>query len=102
MTVSTKDRRNPCRDCGMPTTPHGASGEWLLGACEYYVVWPEVWRQAVPESTNDYSDGGFLCIGCLESRLGRRLTPVDFADNFWRADHPNQSPRLRNRLGLVA
>jgi hypothetical protein len=22
--------------------------------------------------------GGFLCVGCLESRIGRMLTPADF------------------------
>lgn len=42
-----------------------------------------------------------LCIGCLEERLGRQLTPRDFN---WRValtnDHGGQSTRLRVRLGV--
>jgi hypothetical protein len=42
---------------------------------------------------------GFLCIGCLESRLGRRLRPSDFTaapinDPF----DPWNTPRLKSRL----
>jgi hypothetical protein len=54
----------------------------------------EVWDAAVgPDSFIDYS---YLCIGCLELRLGRRLVPDDFTDaplNECRGD----SPRLHDR-----
>jgi hypothetical protein len=41
--------------------------------CEVYTVRNSVWKAAgmVPM-------GGCLCIGCLEKRLDRRLTPKDF------------------------
>ena len=53
----------PCNDCGKRTL--------LMG--EYYMVNDSVW-----EATNGGS--GFLCIGCLETRINRELTPDDFKD----------------------
>lgn len=62
-----------------------------------------VWRQANPEYE------GMLCIGCVEKRLRRKLTPDDFS-NYpinWNLkcgcnDWVNQrSLRLRRRLGFV-
>jgi hypothetical protein len=50
-----------CEDCGTST----------FG--EYYMVHDEVWAD-----TGMAPDGGLLCVGCLERRLGRRLTPDDF------------------------
>jgi hypothetical protein len=41
--------------------------------CEVYTVRDSVWKAAAIEPM-----GGCLCIGCLEKRLGRRLTPKDF------------------------
>lgn len=41
-------------------------------------------------------EGGLLCIGCLERRLGRRLTCDDFASHSVRTSW--QSLRLRDRL----
>jgi hypothetical protein len=44
------------------------------------------------------TEAGMLCIGCLERRLGRQLTPDDFM-----AAPINDDPmasRLRDRLGL--
>jgi len=42
---------------------------------------------------------GFLCIGCLEARIGRKLEPRDFA-NVYGSDPelPWHSPRLKSRL----
>ena len=40
---------------------------------EIYAVKPKVWKAAKMEEM-----GGCLCIGCLEKRLGRELTPKDF------------------------
>jgi hypothetical protein len=42
---------------------------------EYYVVRDDVWRLA---ETGELD--GMLCIACLENRIGRQLTPVDFID----------------------
>jgi hypothetical protein len=41
--------------------------------CEVYTVRSSVWAAAGMEPY-----GGCLCIGCLEKRLGRKLTPKDF------------------------
>ena len=62
---------------------------------EIYTVRDTVWETAGMEPM-----GGCLCVGCLESRLGRRLEPKDF-----RRSHPFNSgrmpatPRLRERRG---
>jgi hypothetical protein len=45
-----------------------------------YMVRRDVWLAAVP-----WEPGGtftFLCIGCLEDRLGRQLTAEDFPDDI--------------------
>jgi hypothetical protein len=65
------------------------------GVDEYYMVHREVWAAAgmLPR-------GGMLCVGCLEARLGRRLTAADFTSapvndlrRGWRG-----SARLLSRL----
>jgi hypothetical protein len=62
---------NLCKDCGTDTTPRTGP---LAGSWEWYKVHDAVWAAAgMPEN-------GFLCIGCLERRLGRELTPEDFPD----------------------
>lgn len=38
----------------------------------YYMVWDNIWNQAVIETR------GMLCFNCLEKRLGRKLTLLDF------------------------
>jgi hypothetical protein len=55
---------------------------------EVYTVKPEVWRAAGMDDL-----GGCLCIGCLEKRLGRFLTPKDFPRN-----HPFHSLPGTERL----
>jgi hypothetical protein len=63
-----------CKDCGMDTTPiTGKRSCRHKGRWEYYMVHGALWRKA-----KMHSDGGFLCIGCLERRLGRMLTVNDF------------------------
>jgi hypothetical protein len=73
---------SPCMDCGTDTTPcanrndctggrrcrHTGTGWW-----EWYMVWPAVWSRAVGPDAR-----GYLCIPCLERRLGRPLTGDDF------------------------
>jgi hypothetical protein len=55
-----------CNDCDVDTQDIG----------EWYMVKDEVWAAAWPKG----SKREFLCIGCLETRLGRRLTSDDFTD----------------------
>jgi hypothetical protein len=72
-------REKLCLDCDIDT----------IAIAEYYVVEEAVWLQANPGSK------GMLCIGCLEVRLGRRLTPADFTDSPINDRSSWQSPRLR-------
>lgn len=58
---------------------------------EVYTVRDAVWAKAGMEA-----DGGCLCIGCLEVRLGRKLNPKDFL----RGDAFN-SPRLPGTKRLL-
>jgi hypothetical protein len=60
---------------------------------EYYMLKDEVWAQAGMEPQ------GFLCIGCLETRLGRELTAADFKDaRINEPDARTMTPRLLGRL----
>ncbi len=75
---------------------------------EYYMVESRVWREACPpmcESPHcplvDHRPK-YLCIGCLESRLGRRLIPTDFSlipMNFISDEAYGRSARLIDRMG---
>jgi hypothetical protein len=56
-----------CVDCGIDTTP-GKRGRRHTGGWEHYMVHSEVWTLAGMKK-------GFLCIGCLEKRIGRELCP---------------------------
>jgi hypothetical protein len=80
--------RAPCKDCGQRTIgTRKAPGEW-------YMVHDELWAQAGMEPL-----GGWLCVGCLERRLGRRLASADFkpvpANDSARMRH---SDRLASRI----
>jgi hypothetical protein len=59
----------PCADCGYDT----------IGS-EYYMVRNDVWEQALGHKIPPVEDDFFLCIGCLEKRIGRTLTRWDFTD----------------------
>jgi hypothetical protein len=61
---------------------------------EYYGVTSDLWRR--------YGVGkGMLCIGCLEERMGRELTPEDFVDfPINTKEFGPKSERLQNRLGI--
>lgn len=91
------DLSSPCADCGIETLPTDER------RAEWYHVHPEVWEQ-----TGLGIDDGCLCIGCLETRLGRTLTRADFTDapvndlgveSFGRYAWSFRSDRLMNRLG---
>jgi hypothetical protein len=74
----------PCDDCGFDTlNPEGH---------EWYMVTGAAWEPVA-------ADAKFLCVGCLEGRLGRRLTPADFAP--WAINERSvlDSPRLADRKG---
>ncbi len=82
-----------CADCGMDTTPcTGRRGCRHAGRWEYYRVHDTVWAAAGMSS-------GYLCIGCLERRLGRSLTRKDFPDNVMiNRPGPWHTPRLADRI----
>jgi hypothetical protein len=85
-----------CVDCGFDTQPGAmnraeaeqaidaqiAAGtrDWSLptkidSRAETFTVHDHVWNETGMEPW-----GGVLCVGCLEQRIGRRLTPDDFPD----------------------
>lgn len=58
----------PCHDCGINTLPVNHPNR-----AEYYMVTNAIW--------NAHGCGeSYLCIGCLEVRMGRMLTAQDFSD----------------------
>lgn len=70
-----------CDDCGFDTLdPEGS---------EWYAVADAVWQPVAADAT-------FLCVGCLEERLGRRLTPTDFSPFGIESPSP-ESRRLADR-----
>lgn len=72
-----------CLDCGVDTGKIG----------EHYFVHTALWLQA----TNSIK--GMLCVGCLETRLGRLLTRADFTEAYInRLQHGRKSVRLTARL----
>jgi len=58
-----------CYDCGKETLIVGKGTD-----DDFYMVHDKVWKSA----TN--SKHGFLCIECLEKRLKRKLTKLDFTE----------------------
>jgi hypothetical protein len=101
-----------CIDCGINTAPgflnreqmeqafaSDIGGQGVKVTCsefaEVYQVKPAIWKAAGMEPW-----GGCLCVGCLEKRLGRTLTPKDFL-----RDDPFKSlpstERLAARRGLL-
>jgi hypothetical protein len=71
----------PCGGCGIATRPS-----------EVYMLADEVW--------NPVADGArFLCVGCLEERLDRRLDADDFVRVPLNDDSEFDSVRLRVRKG---
>lgn len=77
------DRGFLCLDCTIYTSELG----------EYFTIRKATWLAAVPE------DDGMLCIGCVEQRLGRKLTYDDFT---WSPINLRMmftgSERLRDRM----
>lgn len=86
--MNRPDYNNPnCGDCGVDTAPKN-------GSCEFYMVTHAVWKEAQRDKAMY-----FLCIGCLEQRLGRLLTSDDFSDVPLNYINGRNSERLNDRLG---
>jgi hypothetical protein len=83
----------PCHDCGRQTIPEDGH-EHELGGHEWYMVNDDAWPIGHGE--------GFLCVECLETRLERRLTPADFPPLPVNEAKWIDSPRLRDRKGVVS
>ena len=66
---------------------------------EYYMVRDLVWQEAGMSERKDQAT--FLCIGCLEARLGRMLTARDFTrvpiNRAGRWNSSRLNARLQNR-----
>jgi hypothetical protein len=78
-----------CWDCKVETNHLSTS------VAEWYMVWDWVWKLAGGDSVD------FLCIGCLESRLGRELVPGDFSCVPLNSlSGYSRSLRLRTRMGI--
>jgi hypothetical protein len=79
-----------CLDCSVDTAE----------LQEYYMLRREVWRGINPPTLAAPRSEGMLCIGCVEARLGRKLTYEDF---LWAPINLhavfNGSERLRDRMG---
>ncbi|UTI62234.1 hypothetical protein NBH00_12735 [Paraconexibacter antarcticus] len=86
----------PCEDCATDTMPC-TNRPWCRhdGAWERYMVSHTVWAQAG-------APAGYLCVGCLEMRLGRFLTAADFIDVAINEATPWDTPRLASRRADLA
>jgi hypothetical protein len=84
-----------CSDCAADVTPYDDDGRPSENGWEWYMVHDHVW---------DAAHAGrplarYLCVGCLEQRLGQRLTPEDFSDYDINAPSWMSSTRLAVRQG---
>lgn len=61
---------------------------------EYYMVDFDLWNSVMGSQNT-----GMLCIGCLEDRIGRKLTTEDFIDAPINYGCFGWSERMRDRLG---
>lgn len=77
--------KKPCLDCSKDT----------VKLKEHFYVTKEVWNRV------HSSERGFLCVECLETRLGRVLCKADFTDatiNNPRQKGVQMSALLLNRI----
>jgi hypothetical protein len=80
------DRR--CQDCGRMVLP--LYGPDPIGRAEDYWLHWQVWN---PTGERSGWPMDWLCVGCFERRLGRRLRPSDFVSQL----HCWDTPRLASR-----
>ena len=88
-----------CRDCNANI---GVIGEWCLLKNS---IWEKAWPGTGQKSAHvKMPMKHFLCIGCIEKRIGRRLTGRDFDMRSkhnkpkHRDDVLQMSRRMQNRL----
>lgn len=95
------DLYNFSSETGRAKKHHKSKRKWICLDCardtskmkEHFYVSLSVWKLA-----HD-SERGMLCIGCLEARIGRMLTPLDFTDAHINDPKRNEmSDRLRSRI----
>jgi hypothetical protein len=65
---AVRDLDMHCVDCGVDTDEID----------EFYMVHDHIWDVAVPVQSD--RDNRVLCVGCLETRIGRELSADDFTD----------------------
>ena len=59
---------------------------------EYYLVHDDLWKEFGVVH-------GMLCVGCLEQRMGRQLTPADFKERVGiNGPDESRSTRLESRM----
>ena len=97
-----------CIDCGVNTAPGHLNREQMeealaldwnnQGVTQTYGELTEIYMVAEPiwEAAGMEPMGGCLCIGCLEKRIGRKLTSGDFVDNS-SLNKMRGSERLKDR-----
>ena len=84
----------PCNDC--ERLLHVRSFSFLghhVHNYEWFFVKDRVWQQACRKS-----EARFLCVGCLEKRIGRKLVAADFKRSPKINFEPQSSVRLRRRM----
>jgi hypothetical protein len=86
-----------CDDCVKEVTPYDEYGRPVEGGWEWYMVRSEIWEAA----GHGRKPPRILCIGCLEARIGRRLTPEDFSDLEINRAGWTSTERLIDRLGVA-
>ena len=68
----------PCKDCGCEVSPvrDGKRLTWKVS--------DRTWRKAgmKAQGKRPIGTGEFLCFGCLEDRLGRELTLLDYMGGY--------------------
>jgi hypothetical protein len=80
-----------CCDCGLGCNE----------AREWYMVKPQVWKEAWAGRRKPWHElpgQSVLCIGCLEQRIGRTLCADDFADTVLHDREGDISERMQQRL----
>jgi len=75
-----------CGGCGANTVPQGRPWEW-------YMVHNHIWETVMRSGPSCQ----YLCIGCLEDRLGRHLAAEDFSDLSINEPGWNDTERLAGR-----
>lgn len=88
-----------CVDCGIDTAScSGKRGFRHRGRWEHYMIHDDVWAAA---GMGTASGAGFLCVGCLEQRLGRQLQPFDFTTTPINELSPWDTLRMEARKNSV-